>query len=168
MLTLSGCISLTHNPSPPLPCLPPALTTIRCPRLFAHISEKRPSGKVIIAFHNDFMLRHTVTPNHGPLIPREQLLWEKMRRKQSRQQSEDPCSVGIDARFHISPHLPIRKNAHVFIPFAPFDSQAKRGRVMPVPKHRSLLSAFEGMSCCRRRACLLSRLTVSEERFEHQ
>lgn len=39
-------------------------------------------GKAIIAFLNDFMLRHTVTPNHSSLIPRECVLWEEMRQKQ--------------------------------------------------------------------------------------
>lgn len=39
-------------------------------------------GKVIIAFLNDFMLRHRVTLNRSPLIPRECVLWEEMRQKQ--------------------------------------------------------------------------------------
>ena len=111
------------------------LIPLLCSQLFALISEKRLLDEVIIAFLNDFMLRHTVTLNHSPLNPRECVLWREMRQKQY-DKLHRTLFFDIKVHFHIS--LPCTHR--VLTPsVSSFDSQTKCGWVKLVPASTNLL-----------------------------
>lgn len=114
------------------------LTALLFSQLFACIAEKCLLGEVIIAFLNDFMLRHTATLNHSLLIPSKFVLWEEMRQKQCDQLHSAP----IFWRRCALPHSPC-----LFPPMLVFDPQTKCGWVELVPERTNplLFSGCKGI-----------------------
>lgn len=150
-LTLTGVTPATHTHTPPLT---PLLRSL----LFAHISEKWLLDEVIIAFLNDFMLRHTVTPTYSKRVCSLGVHDTKTIR---------PASVSIGVHISTFPLLCSYKNTHtqtrVFVPLRPlwFAGQMWPSQV----KHKSL-SVRECLQ--QTQSPLLSQLTVSEKQPEHQ
>lgn len=111
-----------------------------------------PLDEVIIAFLSDFMLRHTVTPNHSPLIPRDCVVWARMRQKQKDQLHKGTLSFWHSgAFFHISSPLLIQKHSHtdtgmcIFPPHPLWFAGQMWLSQVNASEHRSLLSGGEGI-----------------------